>query len=112
MNRHAAGAAALALFAIVAIAACGGNNIGGGGMGGGPACGPCSYVFTNGGIACADGPGGPAATWETLAHCACGLGPCNGDCAASFCLSMPADMMCSACLGSSCSAQLMACSAN
>jgi hypothetical protein len=110
MNRHAARAAALVSFAILAIAACGGSNIGG--MGGGPSCGTCSYVFTNGGIACGDGPGGPAATWETLAHCACGSGACVGDCAQSFCLSMPADMMCSECLGTSCSAQLMACSTN
>jgi hypothetical protein len=110
MNRLAARAFASASFALLVGAACGGSTLAGPGAGG-AACGPCSYVYTNGGIACGDGPGGPAAMWETLARCAC-MGPCTAACNLNFCQSMPADMTCGMCLSASCSAELMACAAN
>jgi hypothetical protein len=109
MNRTAARAAALVGFGILAAAACGGSNIEGGG-GGGPACSTCYEVYVNGGIAC--GPGGPVDAWETLAHCACGAGPCNGACVDTFCDSLPADMMCAVCLSAMCSAELAGCGNN
>jgi hypothetical protein len=104
MTRTLLRAAVPSLLLLLGIPACPGNDLPGG------ACGTCAEVYTNGGYPC--GPGPAADAWHALASCACGAGPCNAACLASFCVSKPADQMCSECLGTSCAAPTSACASN
>ena len=112
---------ALSLSAFVVAAACSSANEYSPGGGGGPVCGTCADIYTNGGIVC--GPGSSSDAWEALALCACGgkpvgdagtiqPSPCESACYASFCDSLPADMGCGACVASKCSAQVSSCGGN
>jgi hypothetical protein len=103
-------AAVLGLLATIAAgAACdhGGDSSPGAG---GAVCGTCSYVYSNGGIACGDTPAGD--TYVALMLCACGDGPCAIPCGQSMCQQLPADDTCGGCLLKSCASQETACAAN
>jgi hypothetical protein len=112
MVRTSLGAAALSLFVALTFAACSSSSSTNDETNpdGGLVCGSCAEVYTNGGIPC--GPGNSSDAWETLAQCACGAGPCTSACRPSFCMTLPADKTCGACLIMSCAAQEMSCAAN
>jgi hypothetical protein len=114
MTRTLTRAAAL-LFSVILAAACSASDSVGAGGGNAAGCTTCQQVYTNGGITC--GPGDANDAWETLAHCACGAGPCASACGdptgeTNFCGTGPANSACSSCLGSSCTSQLQGCAAN
>jgi hypothetical protein len=111
MNRTLARAPFLACFVLLAVAACTGNDIiGGGGGGGVPGCSTCYEVYVNGGVPC--GPGPSTDAYQNLYNCACQTPGCFDACAATFCVSMSADMTCGTCLAKSCNTVEMACAAN
>jgi hypothetical protein len=104
MTRTLLCAAVASILLLLGIPACTGNDLPGG------VCSTCADVYTNGGIPC--GPGPAADAWHALANCGCEKGPCAVACAKSFCVSKPADEMCSTCLGDSCGPPTSACASN
>jgi hypothetical protein len=110
MRRTLLIAAVLPVAALLAIAACSGNTL----TGGGP-CSTCADVYDNGGIVC--GPGDNYDAWQMLDSCACG-NTCLAECytaedgGANLCTNGAANSPCNTCLMNNCTAALAACASN